>query len=76
MQSTLVDSLNSKDRGVKQAAFIVAKNNTVPAILIELGFITGSSDSKKLKKTSYQKKAAKAIYEGITETFKKYPTKR
>ena len=76
MQSTLVESLNNKDRGVKQAAFIVAKNNTVPAILIELGFITGSSDSKKLKKTSYQKKAAKAIYQGITETFKKYPTRR
>lgn len=76
MQSTLVDSLGSKDRGVKQAAFIVAKNNTVPAILIELGFITGNTDSKKLKKASYQKKAAKSIYQGIEKTFEKYATIR
>lgn len=76
MLDTLVDTLDSKDRGVKQAGFVVAKNNTVPAILIELGFITGKIDSKKIKKTSYQKKAAKAIYQGIVDTFEEYPTER
>lgn len=76
MHNTLVDTLNNKSRGVKQAGFVVTKNNTVPAILIELGFITGNSDAKKLKKTSYQKKAAQAIYQGIEDTFKKYPAER
>ena len=76
MLDTLVDSLGSKSRGVKQAGFVVAKNNTVPAILIELGFITGNTDSKKLKKVSYQKKAAKALYQGIVDTFEEYPTER
>ena len=76
MKDTLVDTLGSKDRGVKQAGFVVNKYNTVPSILIELGFVTGTTDSKKLKKESYQDKAAKTIYQGIADTFKKFPTGR
>lgn len=76
MKNTLVDELGSKDRGVKQAGFVVAKYNTVPSILIELGFITGSSDHKKLARTAYQKKAAEVLYEGIVDTFEEYPTDR
>lgn len=76
MQSTLINTLNTNNRGVKQAGFVVIKNNTVPSILIELGFVSGSSDSKKLKKTSFQKKAAKTIYQGICDTFESYPTIR
>lgn len=76
MQSTLVNALGTKNRGVKQAGFVVIKNNSVPSILIELGFITGSSDKKNLKKESFQKKAAKTIYQGICNTFKSYPTER
>lgn len=76
MQNTLVDTLGNKSRGVKQAGFVVNKYNTVPSILIELGFVSGKSDSKKLKKVSYQKKAAKAIYQGIADIFEKYPTGR
>jgi len=76
MKNTLVDTLDNKDRGVKQAGFVVNKYNTVPSILVELGFVTGKSDAKKLKKESYQEKAAKAIYQGIADTFKKFPTGR
>ena len=76
MINTITDSLNSKNRGVKQAGFVVTKYNSVPSILIELGFITGSSDYKKLKKTSYREKSAKAIYNGINNIFAEYPTGR
>jgi len=76
MKNTLVSTLGTKDRGVKQAGFVVIKHNTVPAILIELGFVTGSTDSKNLKKEAFQKKSAKAIYEGICSTFEYYPTER
>lgn len=76
MQKKLVTALGTRDRGVKQAGYVVTKYNTVPSILIELGFISGSSDRKKLKKASFQKKAAKTIYKGICDTFEKYPTKR
>ncbi|MDD7404142.1 MAG: N-acetylmuramoyl-L-alanine amidase [Butyribacter sp.] len=71
MCNTLVKDLSCKKRGVKQAGFVVIKHNTVPAILIELGFLTNSSDRNKLKSKSYQKKAAKSIYRGISDIFKK-----
>lgn len=76
MKDTLVSTLGTKDRGVKQAGFVVIKQNTVPAILIELGFVTGSTDSKNLKKEAFQKKSAKTIYQGICSTFESYPTGR
>lgn len=76
MLDTLVDTLGTKNRGVKQAGFVVIKKNTVPSILIELGFVTGNSDSKKLKKTTFQKKAAKTIYQGICDVFDTHPTGR
>lgn len=76
MQANLVNTLGTKNRGVKQAGYVVIKYNTVPSILIELGFITGNSDQKKLRQASFQQKAAQNIYQGICATFKQYPTKR
>ena len=76
MIDTITNSLNGKNRGVRQARFVVTKYNSVPSILIELGFITGSSDHINLKKTSYREKSAKAIYNGIKTIFEKYPTGR
>lgn len=75
-KNRLVGDLNTHDRGVKSAGFYVIKHNTVPAILIELGFLTGSTDYKKLKKGSFQKKAAKSIYTGIRQMFSSYETGR
>ncbi|MCD7826590.1 MAG: N-acetylmuramoyl-L-alanine amidase [Clostridiaceae bacterium] len=75
MQAALVGNLNTKDRGVNQAGFVVIKNNTVPAILVELGFVSGNSDRAKLKRKAYQKQAAKVIYEEVEEIFKKYYNK-
>ncbi|MBP3618207.1 MAG: N-acetylmuramoyl-L-alanine amidase [Lachnospiraceae bacterium] len=78
--STVCDKLSSawgtKNRGVLTENFVVVHNNTVPAILIECGFITNNSDFEKIKDTSYQKKAAEAIYDSVCVLFEKYPTKR
>lgn len=75
-KTQLIQDLGTKNRGTKTAAYYVLKHNTVPAVLIELGFISGNTDFAKLKKESFQKKAAKSIYNGIKELFKQYPTKR
>lgn len=75
-KTKLVKTLGTKSRGTKTAGYYVIKHNTVPAILIELGFISGSSDYKKLVNTSFQKKAAKAIYDQIEAMFDTYPTGR
>ena len=72
----LVNNLNTKNRGTKSAAYYVLKHNTVPAILIELGFISGNTDYSRLTSSSFQKKAAKYIYKGIVSLFDTYKTGR
>lgn len=69
-------AMGTVDRGVRTANFVVVKANTVPAVLIELGFISSNSDYKKLTNTTYQKKAANAIATSIKQLFKKYETDR
>ncbi len=78
--STVCDKLSSvwgtKNRGILTEKFVVIHNNTVPAVLIECGFITNNNDFEKIKDTSFQKKAAEAIYDSVCELFDKYPSKR
>ena len=45
-------------------------NATVPAVLVECGFLSNASELALLKQTDYQKKMAFSIYCGILEYFK------
>lgn len=66
----------STTRGVKTANYVVIKKNTVPAILIELGFMTSTKDIAIIGSAASQKKAAKSFYETVCEFFQNYPTSR
>ncbi|MSS64360.1 N-acetylmuramoyl-L-alanine amidase [Velocimicrobium porci] len=73
----LIEDLNMTDRGVKdRTRLIVLYKNSVPSVLIELGFISNSSDVAKLVDDTFQEKAAKAIYDAALTCFQKYPTGR
>lgn len=74
--TNLIEVLGTSDRGVKQAAFVVIKKNTVPAVLIELGFLTNAKDFAIITNEADQKIAAKTIYETLLQVFSKYPTGR
>lgn len=76
MLSTITTDLGTNRRGVKQAGFVVIKHNTVPSVLIELGFVSSRKDSNNLRKSAYQTRAAKSIYRGISNVFRSYPTDR
>lgn len=76
MQKNLVQTLGTTDRGVKSANFVVIKSNSVPAVLIELGFLSGSGDYSKLTNPAFQKKAAGCIYETVCNIFERFPTGR
>lgn len=73
----LISDLKMTNRGIKdRTKLVVLYKNSVPAVLIELGFISNSSDVSKLMDSDFQKKAAKAIYEAALTCFEKYPTGR
>jgi N-acetylmuramoyl-L-alanine amidase len=58
-------SLNIRDRGIHEAPFHVLLGARMPAILIELGYITNTDEAAKLQDKRYQEGMAKGIAEGI-----------
>ena len=64
-------SPGSPDRGVKQGRFYVIKNTKMPAVLVEIGFLTGRLDARRLEKTAHRKRLAYAIAKGILEYLSK-----
>ena len=64
-------SPGSPDRGVKQGRFYVIKNTRMPAVLVEIGFLTGRLDARRLEKTTHRKRLAYAIAKGILEYLSK-----
>ena len=64
-------SPGSPDRGVKQGRFHVIKNTRMPAVLVEIGFLTGRIDARRLEKTTHRKRIAYAIAKGILEYLSK-----
>ncbi len=61
----LVRRTKAKSRGVKKGSFYVIRHTTMPAILVEGGFISNPQERKKLRSRSYINQIAKAIAEGI-----------
>jgi N-acetylmuramoyl-L-alanine amidase len=61
-----------RDLGVKEAAFLVLANVEVPAVLVEMGYITDAGDAKKLNSQTERKKMMDALAQGV----KNYLTKR
>ena len=58
-----------KNRGVKEAGFYVIKYTSMPAILIETGFVTNSYDASILTNENYQWKYAYAVLHGVQRYF-------
>ena len=65
VQTKLVNDLKRRDRGVKQAGFVVLHQTYMPSILIETGFLTNASDIVQLSSSNGQSKIANAIYKGV-----------
>lgn len=67
VQDSLLQELGARDRGVKTANFYVIRNTSMPAILVETGFVTGAEDAARLSSTSGRSRIARAIAKGILE---------
>jgi len=65
IQNEFTTKLKRKDRGVKQAGFVVLHQTYMPSILIEMGFITNSKEALYLKSKLGQQKFSESIYNGI-----------
>jgi N-acetylmuramoyl-L-alanine amidase len=70
IQNRLLAAWNLYDRGVKHGNFHVIRENTMPGVLTELGFIDNKKDNEKLASEAWRQEAAKAIYWGILDYYK------
>ncbi len=65
VQGRLVGATGAADRGVRQNLFYVIRNSRIPAILVELGFITNPTEGPRLAESDYQAELADALADGI-----------
>jgi len=70
IQTNFRDNLKRKDRGVKQAGFVVLHQTYMPSVLVETGFITNTEEGAFLNSKSGQEKVSNAIYNAI-KSYKK-----
>jgi len=65
IQKGLTKDLKRKDRGVKQAGFVVLHQTYMPSVLIETGFITNKIEGPFLNSKIGQQKFSREIYKNI-----------
>lgn len=65
IQKQLVRSLPVEDRGIKRARFDVLANASMPAVLVEGGFMSNPTEMRRIADPAYRKKMARAIADGI-----------
>jgi N-acetylmuramoyl-L-alanine amidase len=70
LQRALLLQLKAPDRGVRRARFEVLRGATMPAVLVEAGFLSHPEEGKKIQSSEYRQQMARAIVAGI-ENYKK-----
>ncbi len=67
IQAQLAHDFGSK-RGIKsEKQLYVTRNTTMPAILVECGFLSNNEETKKLIQADYQKRIAQSICQGFLD---------
>jgi len=69
VQDELVKATKRNDRGIKTANFAVLRETTMPAILVECGFMTNKEEAALLKSDAYRKTCASAIVKGLVAMY-------
>lgn len=67
LHRALTGALDTKDRGVRQAPFVVLLGARMPAVLVEIGFLSHPTEGRKLADAAHQAVVAEALREGIRE---------
>lgn len=65
----LVLETGAVNKGVRPANFYVLRNSDIPAVLVEVGFLTNRVEAARLADSSYQQEIAAGIFKGIVRYF-------
>ena len=67
---SILNGVNIDNRGIRRARFYVLRHSAMPAVLVEVGFLTGAIDSSRLKDPDHRRQMAEAIANGIVQYIK------
>ncbi|APZ49219.1 hypothetical protein BW721_05740 [Jeotgalibaca sp. PTS2502] len=70
IHNSLINYTGAFDRGVRRDTFAVLRETSIPAVLLELGFMSNKAELNKLTTNSYQEVLAQAVVRGIDAYFK------
>lgn len=73
LQSSLVRRLKSVDLGVMRNSFYVLRNTTMPAALVEVGFLSNPEEAQRLAQPTYRLEVARGLLMGINAYFQGQP---
>jgi N-acetylmuramoyl-L-alanine amidase len=54
-----------RNRGVREASFVVLTGTEMPSILAEISFVSSPADEQRLRSATYREQIAEALYKGI-----------
>ncbi|MDJ0701769.1 MAG: N-acetylmuramoyl-L-alanine amidase [Leptolyngbyaceae cyanobacterium MO_188.B28] len=72
IHNTILQRLGVADRGIRESRFYILRHTTMPAVLIETGFLTGAQDARNLADPAWRSRMADAIAQGILQYVRQY----
>jgi len=72
LQTNICAGTSACNRGIKQANFYVLRGAFMPAVLVEMGFISNATEEAFLVNRQYQERLARTMFEGIKSFKNKY----
>ncbi|AET65801.1 N-acetylmuramoyl-L-alanine amidase [Desulfosporosinus orientis DSM 765] len=69
IQQEMIKITGMNRRIAKPGDFYVIKNTSMPAVIVEVGYLSSSKEQKKLQQSWYQEQLARAIAKGIANYF-------
>lgn len=73
IQTSVIKTIKTNNRGIKQAGFYVLRNSTMPSVLLETAFISNPYEEARLQNPTFRKNVASAIFQGIYNYYKTPP---
>jgi N-acetylmuramoyl-L-alanine amidase len=67
IHASVLQGTGMTDRGVRYARFYVTRRTSMPATLVEIGFVTGREDAANLRDPNFRRRMAEAIARGILQ---------
>src|SRR5204862_5825023 len=65
IHSALVGAAPSENRGVRRRGYFVLRRTTIPAVLVECGFLTNPTEAQYAQSNAYRQQLAQEIARGV-----------